>query len=100
MKKSQKLSEGLITKGQVTFSTKRKRRDGSTVDVSLSGGPLAVNGKIVGFFMAYVDISNLIIVQNVLANALSKAELLNEKIVVLGGFTRHDVRNKLGLISG
>ena len=66
----------------------------------MSGGSLAVNGKIVGFFMVYVDIYNLILVQNVLSNALSKAELLNEKIVVLGGFTRHDVRNKLGLISG
>ena len=98
--KESKTIEGLISKGPVTFSTKRKRRDGSIIDVSLSGGPLAVNGKIVGFFMVYVDISNLILVQNVLANALSKAELLNEKIVVLGGFTRHDVRNKLGLISG
>ncbi|MGD0645405.1 MAG: PAS domain S-box protein [Candidatus Bathyarchaeia archaeon] len=95
-----KIIEGLISKGPVTFSTTRKRRDGSTIDVGLSGGPLAVNGLIVGFFMVFVDISNLIIVQTVLASALSKAELLNEKIVVLGGFTRHDVRNKLGVISG
>ena len=95
-----RIIEELISKGPVTFSTTRKRMDGSTIDVGLSGGPLTVNSKIVGFFMVFVDISNLILVQNVLANALSKAELLNEKIAVLGGFTRHDVRNKLGLISG
>ena len=99
-KKESKTIEKLIAKGQVTFSAKRKRRDGTIIDVSLSGGPLVVKGKIVGFFMSYLDISNLIIVQNVLASALSKAELLNEKITVLGGFTRHDVRNKLGLIQG
>ena len=98
--KESKTIERLISKGPVTLSGKRKRKDGSIVDVGLSGGSLVVEGKIVGFFMTYLDISNLIIVQNMLSNALSKAELLNEKIVVLGGFTRHDVRNKLGLISG
>ena len=100
LEKESRTIEGLIAKGPVTFRTKRKRQDGSVIDVSLSGGPLAVKGKIVGFFMVFLDISNLIIVQNVLASSLSKAELLNEKIRVLGGFTRHDVRNKLGLISG
>ena len=100
LEKESRTIEGLIAKGPVTFRTKRKRRDGSIIDVSLSGGPLAVKGKIVGFFMVFLDISNLIIVQNVLASALSNAELLNEKIIVLGGFTRHDVRNKLGLIAG
>jgi PAS domain S-box-containing protein len=100
LKKESRTIEGLIKKGQVAFSTKRKSRDGTVIDVSLSGGPLVVKGKIIGFFMAFLDISNLTIVQNVLASALSKAELLNEKIVVLGGFTRHDVRNKLGLIQG
>ena len=100
LKKESQTIEGLIKKGQVTFNSKRKKRDGTVIDVSLSGGPLIVEGKIIGFFVAYLNISNLTIVQNVLANALSKAELLNEKIVVLGGFTRHDVRNKLGLIQG
>ena len=98
--KESRIIEKLIAKGPVAFSTKRKRRDGSIIDVSLSGGPLVVKGNTVGFFMVFVDISDLVLVQNVLAISLSKAELLNEKIVVLGGFTRHDVRNKLGLIQG
>ena len=53
-KKESKTIEKLIAKGQVTFSAKRKRRDGTIIDVSLSGGPLVVKGKIVGFFMAYL----------------------------------------------
>jgi PAS domain S-box-containing protein len=92
--------EEQISKGPVSFSTTRKRKDGSLVNVGLSGGPLIVNGKIDGYFLVFVDISDLIFVQNVLDGALSHAELLNEKIRVLGGFTRHDVRNKLGLIQG
>jgi PAS domain S-box-containing protein len=87
-----------IQEGPVGCSTIRKRNDGSLFNAALSGGPLAVNGTITGFFMDYMDISDFITVQEELSKALAKAELLNEKIVVLGGFTRHDVRNKLGLI--
>jgi PAS domain S-box-containing protein len=92
--------EEQISKGPMSFSTTRKRKDDSLVNVGLSGGPLMVNGKIDGYFLVFVDISDLIFVQNVLDGALSHSELLNEKIRVLGGFTRHDVRNKLGLIQG
>jgi PAS domain S-box-containing protein len=90
----------LITGGPVSCSTLRKRRDGSVFNAAMSGGPLVVYDKVIGFFMVYVDISNIITVQNELEKALAKAHLLNEKIIVLGGFTRHDVRNKLGVIQG
>jgi len=90
----------IIMGGPVSCNTLRKRCDGSVFNAAMSGGPLMVNGKVIGFFMVYVDISNLMTVQNELEKALAKAELLNEKILVLGGFTRHDVRNKLGLIQG
>ncbi|XHH10336.1 MAG: PAS domain S-box protein [Candidatus Bathyarchaeia archaeon] len=90
----------LLMEGPVSFNTERKKSDGSVITVNISGGPLIVNNKILGYFMMYVDISDVITVQNQLEKALSKAELLNEKIEVLGGFTRHDVRNKLALIQG
>jgi signal transduction histidine kinase len=35
-----------------------------------------------------------------LGKALSKSELLYEKLMVVGGFTRHDVANKLSAING
>ncbi len=92
--------EKTISKEQVSLKTKRKRSDGLIMDVGLSGGPLVVNGKLSGFFMVFVDISDLVFVQGILENALKHSEFINEKIKVLGGFTRHDVRNKLALIEG
>jgi len=84
----------------VGCGTVRKRNDGSYFNAAMSGGPVIVNGKIIGFFMVYMDISDVVTVQEELSKALAKAELLNKKIEVLGGFTRHDVRNKLAMISG
>jgi PAS domain S-box-containing protein len=92
--------EKMILKKQVSLKTKRKRSDGFIIDVGLSGGPLVVNGKLSGFFMVFVDISDLVFVRSVLEGALKHSMLLNEKIRVLGGFTRHDIRNKLALIQG
>ncbi len=90
----------MILEGPVNFITMRKKLDDSVFNVAMSGGPIWVDGKLVGFFMAYVDISDVVTVQSELEKALAKAELLNEKIMVLGGFTRHDARNKLGVIQG
>jgi PAS domain S-box-containing protein len=92
--------EKMMLKKQVSLKTKRKRSDGFVLDVGLSGGPLVVNGRLSGFFMVFVDISDLVFVQSVLEGALKHSTLLNEKIRVLGGFTRHDIRNKLALIEG
>lgn len=92
--------EKMILKQQVSLKTKRKRSDGFVIDVGVSGGPLIVNGKLSGFFMVFVDISDLVFVQSVMEDALKHSTLLNEKIRVLGGFTRHDIRNKLALIQG
>jgi PAS domain S-box-containing protein len=98
--KEQKNIEKVISKKQVSLNTKRKRSDGFVINVGLSGGPLVVNDKVSGFFMVFVDISDLVFVQSVLEGALKHSTLLNEKIRVLGGFTRHDIRNKLALIQG
>jgi len=98
--KQAKNIEKVISKEKVSVKTKRKRRDGVVLDVGLSGGPLLVNGKLSGYFMVFVDISDLVFVQETMLSALKNSQLLNEKIKVLGGFTRHDVRNKLALIQG
>jgi PAS domain S-box-containing protein len=96
---SKKIKE-LILKQQASLKTKLKRIDGGLIDVGLSGGPLVVNNKLHGFFIVFMDISDLVFAQGILEDALKHAILLNEKIKVLGSFTRHDVRNKLALIEG
>jgi len=92
--------EKYISKAQISLKSRRKSRDGAIVDVGLFGGPLQINGELAGFFMVFVDISDLVFVQGVLEDALKHSEFINEKITVLGGFTRHDIRNKLALIQG
>jgi signal transduction histidine kinase len=47
----------------------------------------------------FKDIGEIITAQEELSQALSKAQLLNEKLHVVGSLTRHDVRNKLSIIT-
>ncbi len=80
--------------------TLRQRKDGSQIPLFMSGGPVFVNGKVIGSIMVYKDISDIITAQEELSKALNKAELLNEKLRVVGSLTRHDVRNKLSAVTG
>jgi PAS domain S-box-containing protein len=89
-----------ILLGPVEIVALRKKKDGSQFHLFLSGGPVVVDGTTIGCMVAYKDISNIITAQEELSNALAKAEVLNEKLNVVGGFTRHDVRNKLSAING
>jgi PAS domain S-box-containing protein len=80
--------------------TVRHRKDGSEIHVLMSGAPVIVKNKLIGMVMVYKDISSILQANEKLIQALGKAELLNEKLTVIGGFTRHDVRNKLMAING
>ncbi len=89
-----------IISDSVEIVTLRRRKDGSQIPLFMSGGPVFVNGKAIGSIMVYKDISDIITVQEELSKALNKAELLNEKLRVVGSLTRHDVRNKLSAVTG
>ena len=89
-----------IISDSIEIFTTRRKKDGTQIPLFLSGGPVFVNGKVIGSIMVYKDISDIITVQEELSNALDKAELLNEKLNVVGGLTRHDVRNKLSSVTG
>jgi two-component system, cell cycle sensor histidine kinase and response regulator CckA len=51
------LIETIKTDGAVCTLGKRRRRDGSTIDVRIIGVPLVVNGRRVGSFGLYEDVS-------------------------------------------
>ena len=89
-----------ITKGHYEAITQRKRKDSSLISVFVSGSSILVKNKSIGIVIVYKDISAIVQTQNELNEALLKAELLNEKLSVIGGFTRHDVRNKIMGIKG
>lgn len=90
----------ILLKGPVQHNSFRKKKDGSLVQVYMSGRPVMIDGKVTGFVMVYKDISDLVSTQNQLNAALKDAELLNEKLNSVGAFTRHDVRNKLAALNG
>ena len=78
--------------GYVYHNTQRQRKDGSLVHVAVSAAPIKVGHKTIGFVAMYKDISDL-------KAAEKKLKETNEKLQVVGGLTRHDVRNKLSVIS-
>jgi signal transduction histidine kinase len=79
--------------GYVYHNTRRRRKDGLLVPVAVSAAPISVEGKPTGIVAMYKDISDL-------KNAEKRLETMNEKLQVVGGLTRHDIRNKLSAIAG
>jgi PAS domain S-box-containing protein len=79
--------------GYVYHNTFRMRKDGSLVPVSISAAPILIQGQLAGYIGVYKDISELKKTERDLA-------IMNEKLRVVGGLTRHDVRNKLSAITG
>jgi len=79
--------------GYAHRNTWRKRKDGSLVPVSVSAAPVTIEDRLAGYIGIYKDISEL-------RNTQKKLETMNEKLRVVGGLTRHDVRNKLSAITG
>jgi PAS domain S-box-containing protein len=79
--------------GYVYHDTVRRRKDGSLVPVSISAAPIVIKGQLSGAVGTYKDISDL-------KTAEEKLAVMNEKLRVVGGLTRHDVRNKLSIVAG
>ena len=80
--------------------TVRKRKDGRLVPVALSAAPIIVENQVIGHIAAYKDISQLKKAEDELTEMLQKLDKMNEKLRVVGGLTRHDVRNKLSTVTG
>ena len=85
-----------------------KNKDGSVVPIILNRTPLYNQ---VGEFLGAASISTDITLQKTteadltfsltsLSRSLDKIQELNEKLRVVGGLTRHDVRNKLSSVNG
>ena len=52
------VSESLANGERITLETKRRKKDGTLIDVSVSCAPLVLDGKVVGFYAGYHDISD------------------------------------------
>ena len=80
-------------KGYVYRNTVRRKKDGSLVQVSVSAAPIANESGVTGIVAMYKDISDL-------KSAEKRMDVMNEKLRVVGGLTRHDIRNKLAAVAG
>ena len=52
------VSEALAKGERITLETKRRKKDGTLLDVSVSCAPLLLEGKMAGFYAGYHDISD------------------------------------------
>jgi PAS domain S-box-containing protein len=80
---------------RVSLITRRKRRDGSYVDVQLHLVPLTVNTRVLGSLGIYEDVTE----QRVLERQLRMAQKM-EAVGRLSGGIAHDFNNLLGVILG
>jgi signal transduction histidine kinase len=88
--------------------TSAKNKDGSVVPVILNRTPFFKDdGEFIGVASITTDITlqkrteaDLTFSLESLSNSLAKIQELNEKLRVIGGLTRHDVRNKLSAVTG
>jgi PAS domain S-box-containing protein len=55
---SQWVTEALKNNQRITLETKRRKKDGTLLDVSVSCAPLLLNGRMAGFYAGYHDISD------------------------------------------
>src|SRR5271157_739112 len=78
--------------GYVYHDTIRMKKDKTLIPVSVSAAPISIQGRIAGYIGVYKDISGQ-------KKAETKLAMMNEKLRVIGGLTRHDVRNKLSIIT-
>lgn len=89
------LSTLSLSRSTVLRQTKRVRKDGTLVDVSITGYPIVIDDQLVGIYGIYVDITE----QRKLEEQLQQAQKL-QSIGTLAGGIAHDFNNILAIILG
>ncbi len=75
-------------------------KTGSEVTVEISVTPIKNSrGVLIGFIDIVRDISDLVKTEKDLQDAYQKLEVVNEKLLVVGGLVRHDIANKLSVLN-
>jgi PAS domain S-box-containing protein len=77
---------------KVSLETVRKRKDGTSVDVSVLASPIVIDGEQVAVYGIYRDISKSKSAERKIKNSLKEKELLLQEI-------HHRVKNNLQIIS-
>ena len=75
-------------------------KDGKEIFVNGNACPVFKEGKFVSTVAFFLDITERKKYEEKLKESTRRIELMNEKLRVVGGLTRHDVRNKLATVNG
>jgi PAS domain S-box-containing protein len=85
----------------LNFETEIRCKDGASKTISWYTNSITDGkGNPVGSIAVGLDVSQLKKAERELHGAMEKLQVLNEKLRVVGGLTRHDVRNKLAAVTG
>jgi PAS domain S-box-containing protein len=82
------------------FTTRRRRKDGSLVDVELYGVPLRVAGKLVGVYGLYLDITDRKKAESELQKAKEAAEAANRAKSEFLANMSHEIRTPMNGVLG
>ncbi len=86
---------------ELNFETEVTCKDGASKTISWYTNSITDGkGNSVGSIAVGLDVSQLKEAEGELHGAMEKLQMLNEKLRVVGGLTRHDVRNKLAAVTG
>jgi two-component system, cell cycle sensor histidine kinase and response regulator CckA len=102
MDETRRTAEALARGERVALETKRQRKDGTLVDVFMSGAPVVVNGVQVAFYALYRDITEQKRAEEdrrALENQFRQAQKM-EAVGRLAGGVAHDFNNLLMVICG
>ena len=93
------LESGLIV--DLANNTALLQKDGSEIPIDDSAAPIKdQNGKITGVILVFRDRTERKKSEEKLRESSRRIELMVEKLRVVGGLSRHDVRNKLSSVTG
>jgi two-component system cell cycle sensor histidine kinase/response regulator CckA len=95
MEEGIQLSTSVMGRNVVQRESKRMRKDGSLVDVAVTGYPIIIDNELVGIYGIYIDITG----QRILQEQLRQAQKL-ESVGTLAGGIAHDFNNILAIILG
>jgi len=96
---TKRMRERLLGKPSRLLEGQFKRKDGEWIWAEMEGRIIKESGVPVGFQLAARDMTERKRAEKELTETLEKLEAMNEKLGVVGKFTRHDARNKLSIVT-